>query len=216
MSGTRCTANAKQSGERCRRRATPGKEVCVIHGSRTPAGIASPHTIHGRYSTALPGRLLERYRVALADEVLLEQRDEVAVLEARLVDVLGRVESGESGAVWIRLGKQLAAYRAARRSGESGTAAAALAELEDLVDRGLADYAAWSEIRSLIEQRRRLVESERKRLVELQQMITTEQAMTLLAAVADTVRTHVTDRDALAAISADLGRLVAVQPRRTA
>jgi hypothetical protein len=29
-----CTAMSKQSGERCKRLATPGKTVCVMHGSR--------------------------------------------------------------------------------------------------------------------------------------------------------------------------------------
>ena len=32
----RCTARSKQSGERCKRYATPGAPVCVIHGSRAP------------------------------------------------------------------------------------------------------------------------------------------------------------------------------------
>ena len=171
MSQQRCTAVSKRSGEHCRRAPTPGRSVCYYHGSKSPRGIASPNLTHGRYSQALPGRLLERYHTALADGVLLELRDEVAVLEARLVEVLGRAEH---------------------------------------------DEAAWPEARELIQERRRLVESERKRLVEQQQMLSVEQAMTLLAAVADTVRRHVRDRDTLAAISAELGRLVALPPGRTA
>lgn len=32
-----CTATAKQSGERCKRRPIPGGNVCVMHGGKTPA-----------------------------------------------------------------------------------------------------------------------------------------------------------------------------------
>lgn len=34
--GRQCRANSKQSGERCRRAATPGALVCRFHGSRAP------------------------------------------------------------------------------------------------------------------------------------------------------------------------------------
>jgi len=34
-----CTANSKQSGERCRRRAIPGGTVCKMHGGRAPQTV---------------------------------------------------------------------------------------------------------------------------------------------------------------------------------
>ena len=61
---------------------------------------------------------------------------------------------------------------------------------------------------SLVEQRRKLVESERRRLVELQQTITVERALVLVGAIAGIIKAHVKDRAMLAAISADLERLV--------
>ena len=179
----------------------------------SPGGVAAGDFRHGRYSKYLPERLLGRYRDALADGELLELREEVALLDARLGEVLGRVDTGESGAVWKALRGAMAAYRQATAEGDASTAGARLAELQDLIERGTADEAVWAEIRGLIADRRRLVESERKRLVEMQQMITSEQAMVLLAAVVDTIRRHVGDRDTLAAISADIGRLVAIEAR---
>lgn len=73
----------------------------------------------------------------------------------------------------------------------------------------LDDPDGWPEIVSLIEQRRKLVETERKRLVEMQQMITAEQAAVLIAALTDAVRRHVDDPDALAAIASEFDRLLA-------
>ena len=40
---SQCTAKSKQSGQRCRRNAVPGKDKCYIHGGRTPSK-------HGAYS----------------------------------------------------------------------------------------------------------------------------------------------------------------------
>ena len=70
------------------------------------------------------------------------------------------------------------------------------------------------EIGTQLEGLRRLSESESKRLVAMQQMITAEQAMILLSAVVDVVRQNVSDRGVLAAISAGIGRLMAANAGR--
>jgi hypothetical protein len=129
--------------------------------------------------------MTERYQQALTDPELLAMRDEVALLDSRLADVLGRVDSGESGKAWALLKSLFADYRKAKDGGEKTTL---LLEIESTIKDGLDDYAAWEEVRSLVDQRSRIVGSERQRLVQLQQMVTVDQAMTLLAAVADTVR----------------------------
>jgi len=202
-----CTATSKRTGERCRAQAVTGKTVCYHHGGRSLAGPASPSFKHGRYSRFLPSRLQDRYREAVADGELLALREDIALLDARLAEVLGRLDTGESNQVWQELQRTYGELRTARGSPER--MAAALTAMGQLIEDGLADYAAWDDVRSLLDQRRRLVESERRRLVEMQQMLTAEQAMTLLAAVTDTIRRHVTDRNTLAAIATDLSRIVA-------
>lgn len=181
---------------------------CYMHGGKTPAGPALPQFHTGKYSKFLPARLTERYGEALTDSNLLALREEVSLLDARLADVLGRVDTGESGALWKAVDGAFRLYQTFKGI-DPVKELRAFADLEAAIQAGIADYAAWGEVLILIEQRRKLVESERKRLVEMQQMITTEQAMTLLAVVVDTVRRHVTDRVALAAISAELVQLTA-------
>lgn len=183
-----------------------------MHGGTTPRGLASPLLKHGRYSKHLPTRLAGRYEEALRDTELLALREDISLLDARLGDVLARVDTGESGWLWSRLKEQATDLRAARRAQDTVAAAAALNDLLSLVDAGHQDYAAWSDVRSLLDQRRRLVESERKRLVEMQQTLTVERAMLLVGAVAGIVKAHVTDRAQLAAISADLGALLDRSP----
>jgi hypothetical protein len=66
------------------------------------------------------------------------------------------------------------------------------------------DYEAWHDVQELIEQRRKLAESETRRLVTLQQMISAEQAMLLIGVVVDIIARHITDRQVLAQITTDL------------
>lgn len=175
--------------------------------------MQSPTYKTGRYSRDLPQRLRERYEQASADGDLLVMREDIALLDARLSDLLARVETGESGAAWNEAQAQLLAVRVAIKSGDARAMGAALDALSAAIRRGQADYLAWDEIKQALALRRRLVESERKRLVQLSQMITTEQAMVLVTAIVSLVHDNVTDRDALTAISNGIRRLVVVDGR---
>lgn len=72
---------------------------------------------------------------------------------------------------------------------------------------GMAEYGAWNDVYRVFETRRKLVQAEQKRRVDMQQMITTEQAMVFMTAVVDVVQRNVHDPDTLAAISRELANL---------
>lgn len=209
----RCTAKSKQSGQRCKNRPSPGMTVCRIHGGATPRGIAAPTFKHGKYSKHLPSRLIERYNDAVDDPALLEMRHEIALLDARLTDILGRVDTGESGTAWRGIQSAYNDLRKALSSGNSEMVSNALFDLNAHIEKGHSDYAAWHEIHSLMEQRRKLVESEQKRLQTMDQMITAEQAIAYATAVLSSVKAHVTDRKVLNEISIDIQRLVTAPVR---
>ncbi|MFZ5785510.1 MAG: HGGxSTG domain-containing protein [Acidobacteriota bacterium] len=206
-----CGAKAR-SGEPCKNIAMPNGR-CRFHGGMSLAGPACPAFKTGRHSKYLPAKLLDRYHAAVADETLLELRHEVALLDVRIGEILAKIETGESSQVWTGLRDALRTFMDALSRRDAVRMREPLQRMQDLVSKGAAEYSAWDDVVELLEQRRKLVESERKRLVEMQQMMTNEQAMVLLAVVVDTIRKHVTDRQALAAISADITRLVAAQPR---
>lgn len=134
-----------------------------MHGGKTPQGIALPQTTHGRYSKHLPTRLLANYEAAKTDPNMLVLHDEIALVDARINELLAINEITQA-------------------------------------------QLAWPEIQSLIEQRRKLVESERKRLVELHQVVSADQAMLMVRSLIASVREHVSDPAILRAISADLER----------
>ena len=185
---------------------------CYLHGGATPSGIASPQFKDGRYSKVLPPRLKERYEAALKDPQLLAQRPEIGLLDARLADLLARVDTGESGAIWQGLMAQRMELIAAQRAADVKGQAAAMRAIIDLIAQGHADYQAWADVHTVVEQRRRLAESERRRLVEAQQMITTEQAWLLIQGIIESLTTHITDRKILTAIQNDITRLTTYRP----
>jgi hypothetical protein len=208
-----CTAKSKHSGERCKNPARIGYNVCRMHGAgnrKTPGGrpISS-----GKYSKVLPARLAESYLEARQDSELLALRDEIALCDARLGDLLKRVDTGESGRLWRDLRAAWVALEMARESQDGDAMASALKLVGQLIQRGQADYAAWDEVHKTLDARRKLTESERKRLVELQAVVTAEQAMGLVARVLGIVREHVKDRETLALMSAEFAALMAVKPK---
>lgn len=203
---TQCSARSKRTKERCRAPAMANGK-CYHHGGSSKSGTALPQTTHGRYSKDLPTRLGERFLASRSDPDLLNLNAEIALIDARLGDLLRRVDSGESGELWKALKGTFKELEQAKRNGDDLAEALAFDELGQLVSRASADYEAWIDVRLLVEQRRKLVDSEGRRRKDMQDMITSEKAMLLVTSLVDTVRRHVRDRDTLAAISADLARL---------
>lgn len=202
----KCTAKSKRTGKRCGANAVTGRDVCYHHGGKTPQGISLPQTKSGRYSKHLPTRLLSTYEAANGDPDILALRDEVALIDARLAELLTRIDTGETGASWRELQEAFRELRIALKDRDPGESQLLLG-LGDLIESGASDEAAWTEIRATLEQRRRLVESERKRLVEMQQMVGADQAMLLVRSLVASVREHVRDPAILRAITDDLGKL---------
>jgi len=181
---------------------------CRAHGGATPSGIACVNTRHGRYSKSLPVRLQARFEEAATDPDLLNMREDIALLDARLSDVLEQASNQESGELWQGLKDALRTYDKATGRDAETTRADAFASIRFLINEGYNERQSWQEIRSILQERKALVESERKRLIDMQQMITATQANLLLGAVAHIIKSNVTDRDALQRISAELGQLV--------
>lgn len=185
---------------------------CHKHGGKSLVGIAHSGLTHGRYSKHLPTRLLSRYNEAKSDGDLTALREEIALTDARLADLLARVDTGEAGSLWEAARKAMGDYDAACNSGRDDAPyrqTLALSTLRDVLNTSQ-DYEAWNEVQRMVEQRRRLVDTESKRLEKLSQSITAEKAMLLMTAVVGVIREHVRDRDTLAAVSAGIGRLISV------
>jgi len=71
---------------------------CRMHGGLTPRGTDLPQFSHGRFSRSLPDRLVERYETALADTERHDLRDEIALAETKIADLLAQIGESEGAA----------------------------------------------------------------------------------------------------------------------
>src|SRR5690349_16659334 len=104
-----CKGKSRRTALPCKKHAMRGREYCRAHGGRIPRGIARPSTTDARHSKDLPTHFLAHYDFTKNDPTLLEQKDEIALMEARVHDLLRRVDAGESGHVWKLLRAAVAA-----------------------------------------------------------------------------------------------------------
>lgn len=210
--GTPCGAKTR-SGGKCKAPAMKNGR-CRMHGGATPSGIASPHFKHGqRARRGMPERFLLKYDEALNDPELLNLRTDLALFEVRIEELLNRVGTGESKKHWEDLQKENDNARKAFANNDLGALTVALDKMDRIIGSGITDYQAWTELHQLIDLRRRTVESEQKREVAMQQIMTNEQATALMAAILHVLRTHVTDRVILAKISTELEQIATLEIR---
>jgi hypothetical protein len=179
-----------------------------MHGGRTLVGLAALRLITGRYSKLLSTRLEADYERSAHDPELLALRRELALVDVGINDLLGRVDRGEAGRLWHHAPAAWQTFKHAQAEGRPLLQTCAALELDELLEQAVGDKAAWHEILQFIEQRRKLVEGEAKRLMAMQQMMTKEEAMLWLSILVAILKRHITDRETLQKICLDLNALV--------
>lgn len=202
-----CGAKTR-GGAPCQKAPKAGSTRCRLHGGASPRGLAHPSTTSGRYSKHLPTRLAAQYEASLSDADLIVMRDEVALLEARLSDLLKRADTGEAGSVWRQICEAADAFKAAAKAGDPQGSLEAAQDMAALATRGRADHATWQDIISTIEQLRKGKEAERRRLEAVSGALTADRVMLLVAALTSAVRHRVDDRKTLDLIGRDFERLI--------
>src|SRR5579872_1667541 len=96
ISGTTVCSARKRDGSACQQPAMPDGR-CRMHGGKRLTGIAHPGlTAGGRFSKYRPARLADHYETARRDPELLSLRENIALLDSRLADVLQQASNRES------------------------------------------------------------------------------------------------------------------------
>jgi hypothetical protein len=198
-----CGATTRRGpGQACKNPAMENGR-CRMHGGLTPKGTDLPQFKHGRYSRSVPDRLVSRYEEALSDEERHDLRDEIALSEAKVSDLLRNMESGESDRLWLELRKMERQLRAA----PPDKRAPILAELLDVVRRGGDEAQAWADVDRWIYRKQRAVEADVRVAQVKQEMVSAEEVMALVAAILDSIRRHVEDQGTRSALARDIRAL---------
>lgn len=195
---SQCTAKSKQSGERCKRHTAPDRTVCYYHGGKIPRGIALPQTKDGRYSKDLPANLLATYQQTKNDPDILALIDEIAGVDAFSTDLIKQLHTGVS---WEAAYDTWMDFKSANLRKDAEGARRALDAHEKIILDGHANDETRDKVYASFDMRRKLVESERKRRIEMHTMVTVDQVALLVRSLTGVIREHVTDPTALRAIS---------------
>lgn len=179
--------------------------VCHWHGGKSQKGAANHRFTHGKYSRFLPTRMIENYERSLRDPDLLSLKNDIAVVDARLAELLAMLDRGESGTHWRNLRAAMKKLTEVQTFEEKREA---LENLARMIDQGGEVFQVWEEIFSAQDHRRRLAHTERRRLVDMQATITAEHAISLVHSVVAIIRKRVTDRAVLMALSEDIAALL--------
>lgn len=173
---------------------------CKLHGGMS----TGRPLIHGRRSKFLPRRLAERVEEGLSDSNLISVIEDVALMDALISEEAENLGEDKPAELWRLAAKLIVAYDAGRNSTdpiEKALAMSAYIELKDILIRGNGLYERIGRIMTMTEQKRKLSETEMKRLVHLKQFVSVTElavfAARLQALITDTVKDK-KERDALA------------------
>lgn len=207
-----CGAPRRRLYSPCKVRPNPANGRCTrYHSGNAVIGPAHPSYVHGQYSTLfdyLPGHLKQTAEAVIDDEILVQSREEIAVLKAHSRDLLRRgLDTGESGAAWRSMGRWMQALtRALNKENEQDTVEA-VRRLQELVMVGVGEGAVWSEYQQVVENARRSKETELTRMKHLSAFIAADRAAAIFQKLMDIVQTHVHDTDVLRLILSDIDRV---------
>jgi len=208
--GRKVCGGLKADGTRCQDPAVMANGRCRRHKGKAARGIAAPQTISGRYSRDLPTRVLLRYESALADPELLSVRDDIALLQGAIKDIMAELKEAEArpdldqilGSV-EKISAEWQSWDWTRMNGE-------LAKLKEAITSRASQRQAMKEIRELIREKSALVAQENRLLADRQQLITVEQYVLGMRALGAAVRRLVNDPRTLQAIDGEFRRLASV------
>lgn len=196
--------------EQNKHRRTKGR--CALHGGKSPAGMASPHCKGMGYSTLLPQRLVDKFVENAEDPEILSLREEIALLRVRAQELASSLQQPVGGAVsgehWGLLKELWKRFTAAMNDGKIEDAQRLATEVGGLINGGMSAAQTWEAIQSTVERISMVAFRESRRIADQDQTMTAQQAITLVASIMRSIRTHVADKDSLRRISDDMHLLL--------
>lgn len=202
-----CGAKTKR-GTKCRVPAMANGR-CRIHGGASLVGPAHPSYRTGRYSKALPEDLRERYDAGRTAADAIELTEEIGLIDALIYQALDRTREGGTVEAWSRLAELQDERDVATRKRDAAALVRIGDDMREIIRDGAKAAEGFDRAVTLIEQRRRLVDTERRRIVDMRNILTNDQALVLMDRVIQIVTENVNDRAALAAIASGIRAITA-------
>lgn len=181
----------KKPGIFCKKPPIKGKRRCKLHGGKSLGGIASGRYKHGRYSRYLPMDLRKQYEESKHDPELLSHQPELRLMDLHLQKLLSTLNTPENLEAFVRAREAFEEFKKSQREKNAAAMKHALDKLDLLFTVGIQSGSVWEEVREVIEQRRKLLESETRRIKDQQTTMSSEQVLALIEFIVDCLRTSV-------------------------
>ena len=184
-----------------------------MHGGGSLVGPAHPNFKDGKHSRALRGELAQSYQEALANPDLVSVRDEIALIDMRVAQLLVDVGATGNTKILKDIRAKFDTFKAAKKKKGKQSAIDgldALEQVDHLIDNALTAAATWDELRETLDLRRKLSETETRRMRDLHMLIDVKTAIAMMGLLINEVKARVKDPEILAALSAQFARTVGV------
>lgn len=160
----------------------------------------------GHYSERMPERLRYVFDRAAENESLVSMKYQLALVDAREVQLLERLGTGESGPQWLHLRKKAEELKEAIEAEDVTDQAKLLWEMLKVIEDGSNDDVVWAEIQNNAEFRRKLTETERKHIESERAQMSYEQIGQIAAFIGNLLKRYVTDPARLESAAVELAR----------
>jgi hypothetical protein len=187
---------------------------CRMHGGKSLSGIAHPNFKMGRYSKSGPLALRARIAEAEQDEDTLNSTPSINLLDARIAELLDKLPDDEEAR---KAARSLLAHLSEARTQhakandekrkpeereEARMAFFSALEHAWLYQAEVSEYAllqsdTWSEVYSVLNQRRTQVDTEIKRITAAAETMAEDKARVMFGHILHVVRQNITDRATL-------------------
>jgi hypothetical protein len=194
----------------CENTVSKAGDACRSHGGESLKGIAHPNTVTGRYSKYLLPEMRERYEASLADPDQASMRDELAIIDDRIVRLIISIREKEAGpSFYIQLRQKWVALQRASRGGDPAAFQTAMDALDETIRTASAEAYLYEDIGRWVERRARIAERVDKHIMNQRQHVSFGEFSLFMLALQSILREEVGDRKALNRIADKIDTLLA-------
>lgn len=158
------------------------------------------------YLEKLPPRLKGIFAKLTQTDAEVSMNKQLALLDARELELIGRLDTDESGAAWRRVKGSAKELKAAIEREDKVAQAKQLWLLLDAIEKGGSEEEQWDEIRFSAEGRRKISETERKHLDAQRASMSLDQIGQVASFLGNLLKRYITDQARLAAAAEELSR----------
>ena len=198
-----CNAR-KKSGGYCSKVAGYGTDHlgygrCKFHGGSSLSGPNHPNWVHGKYAESLPHNILKHYDKLLQDGKLTELTEDLALVTAMIKESFEDLAQNHQATneYFKTMGKVILDIRMLMEEMGPDLIPAnlyvALETFVEVFDAARSAHIKMMEILTMIEQKRKLSESEQKRMMNFHTLFSAEDVMKLMARVLAIIKEEVKD-----------------------